>query len=55
MICSNESRSSARSRPQGRRQRAPIAACARPAGSPAATYSNRFRTRARGARSRLRY
>ena len=54
MICSNESRSCARHAPQTRRQRSPIAACARPLTSPAPSYTNRVRTRARAARSRLR-
>lgn len=55
MICSNESRSSARNRQAGQRRRSPFAACARPLASPAPSYTNRVRTRARSARSRLRY
>lgn len=55
MICSNESRSSARDRNTAQRRRGPFAACARPVASPAPSYSNRVRTRARNARSRLLY
>jgi hypothetical protein len=55
MMCSNESRSFAPNRQAGQRRRSPFAACARPAASPAPSYSNRVRTRARSARIRLRF